>query len=135
METLDSAMDRLSLNAKNADPAAIEARLEAENNGTFDTVRPRKQTRKSPEDLLDELEKEFLTPSPRFNSKWLNQLQKYAISSPTLGSEHRMRANNLLQAMGCLNRFHGALRDCPHPNKNRHSIHTRGTGRKSNWLP
>lgn len=77
MDNLDSAMARLSLNAKNADPAAIEARLVEEENGTFNDTRPRKQTRKKPEDLLAELENEFLTPSSRFSPIWLNQLQKY----------------------------------------------------------
>lgn len=77
MDTLDAAMARLNLSAKNADPAAIEARLVEEENGTFKDTRPRKQTRKSADDLLAELENEFLTPSPSFSPRWLNLLQKY----------------------------------------------------------
>lgn len=76
MDTVDSAMARLSLNAMNADPAAIEARLVEEENGTFRDTRPRKQIRKSADDLLAELEKEFLTPSSNFSPRWLNLLQK-----------------------------------------------------------
>lgn len=84
METLDSAMARLSLNAKKADPAAIEARLVEEENGTFNDTRPRKQTRKSADDLLAELENEFLTPSSSFSPRWLNMLQKYFVSRKAL---------------------------------------------------
>lgn len=80
MDTVDLAMARLSLNAKNADPAAIEARLVAEENGAYDEIRPRKQTRQKPEDLLAELENEFLMPSPNFSPRWLNQLHKYVES-------------------------------------------------------
>lgn len=80
MDIVDLAMARLSLNAKNADPAAIEARLVAEENGTYDEIRPRKQARQKPDDLLAELENEFLTPSPDFTPKWLNQLQKHVES-------------------------------------------------------
>lgn len=89
-------MARLSLSARNADPAAIEARLVAEENGTFDDIKPRKQARKKPEDLLRELENEFLTPSPSFSSKWLNQLQKYAIFIPRLMLGTSNWANSLL---------------------------------------
>lgn len=75
-DSLNLAMSQLSLNAKNTDPASIEARLMEEENGTFRDIRPRKQARKNAEDLLAELENEFLTPSSQFSPKWLNQLQK-----------------------------------------------------------
>lgn len=73
---LTPAMDRLSLNAKSLDPSALETRLGEEANGTCNSVKPPKQTLQSGEEILAELENEFLTPSPRFSTKWLNRLQK-----------------------------------------------------------
>lgn len=75
-DELASAMDGLSLNAKNMDPASVEARLLAEQSGTFQRTKPRQQTRRTSEELLGELESDFLTPSATFSSKWLNQFQK-----------------------------------------------------------
>jgi len=69
-------MERLSLTAKNVGPELLMTRLAEEENGTFKNAGPRKQARKNTEDLLAELENEFLAPSPQFSSKWLNQLQK-----------------------------------------------------------
>jgi antiviral helicase SKI2 len=69
-------MERLSLTAKNVSPAAFEARLADEQNGTVENVRPRKQAHQTSEELLAELENEFLTPSDKFNTKWLNTLQR-----------------------------------------------------------
>lgn len=83
-------MARLSLNARNADPAAIEARLAEEENGTFNNARPRKQTRKSADDLLAELEDEFLTPSSNFSPRWLNLLQKYVESRKALCKDRKL---------------------------------------------
>lgn len=73
---MTSAMDRLSLDPTSAQAAAIETRLVEEENGTCDNVRPRKKSHQDTQELLAELENEFLTPSPRFSTKWLNQLQK-----------------------------------------------------------
>jgi len=42
----------------------------------LDEQRPRKRTRKTKEELKKDLELEFLTPSPRFDTHWLNQLQQ-----------------------------------------------------------
>jgi antiviral helicase SKI2 len=75
-ENLSSAMERLSLSAKNADPELIATRLAEEENGTFKNAGSRKQARKNTEDLLAELENDFLSPSSQFGPKWLNQLQK-----------------------------------------------------------
>lgn len=38
---------------------------------------PRKREVQSDEELKAELEKEFLNPSPRFSTPWLNKLQQY----------------------------------------------------------
>ena len=75
-EKLGSVMERLSLNTKDADPELLATRLAEEENGTLKNTRPRKQTRKTTEELLTELENEFLAPSSQFSPKWLNQLQK-----------------------------------------------------------
>lgn len=69
-------MERLNLNTKNADPELLATRLAEEENGTFKNTRPRKQARKTTEELLAELENDFLAPSSQFSPKWLNQLQK-----------------------------------------------------------
>lgn len=75
-ENLSSVMERLSLNTKDADPELLATRLAEEENGTLKNTRPRKQTRKTTEELLTELETDFLAPSSKFSPKWLNQLQK-----------------------------------------------------------
>lgn len=41
----------------------------------LDSSRPRKRVKKSKEVLKQELEAEFLTPSPKFSTQWLNRLQ------------------------------------------------------------
>ncbi|KAJ5569779.1 uncharacterized protein N7459_009209 [Penicillium hispanicum] len=74
--SLVSDMGQLSLTAKNLDPAFIQTRLADEESGTFKNQRPRKVTRQNPEDLLKELEDEFLNPSAEFSPRWLNLLQK-----------------------------------------------------------
>lgn len=75
-DSLASALDKLSLNAQKLDPAAIEAQLVKEQSGTSQKRKPRQQSRQTREELLKELEDEFLTPSTKFSPKWLNQLQK-----------------------------------------------------------
>lgn len=75
-DSLASVLDKLSLSAQKLDPAAIDALLVEEQNGTSQKRKPRQQSRQTREDLLKELEDEFLTPSTNFSSKWLNQLQK-----------------------------------------------------------
>lgn len=39
--------------------------------------KPRRREMQSADDLKKDLENEFLTPSPRFSTQWLNRLQKY----------------------------------------------------------
>lgn len=84
-ESLASAMEQLRLTAKDVNPELIQSRLEAplaeEDRTTQANTRPRKQAAKSGSELLSELEAEFLTPSAKFSSNWLNQLQKYRPSS------------------------------------------------------
>jgi antiviral helicase SKI2 len=80
-ELLASAMEQLRLTAQDMNPDLIQSRLETplaeEDKNTQASTRPRKQAAKSGSELLAELEAEFLTPSPKFSSNWLNQLQKY----------------------------------------------------------
>lgn len=75
-DSLTPAMDRLSLNANSLEPSALETRLSEEANGTCNNVKPPRQAHQSGKEILTELENEFLTPSPRFSTKWLNRLQK-----------------------------------------------------------
>lgn len=75
-DSLASKMHELSLKAKEIDASTFDSRLADEENGTIGDLQPRQLARQNAEDLLNELENEFLEPSPRFNIKWLNQLQK-----------------------------------------------------------
>ena len=72
---LGSTMEKLSLSSRDIDPAAYKARLEGEANGSI-ASQPRKRARQNEQELLDELEKEFLEPSEQFGTRWLNALQK-----------------------------------------------------------
>jgi len=74
--SLDHAMENLSLDAHNIDPAVFEARLAAEENGLVENLQPRRRARQNAEDLLSELENNFLEPSDKFSTRWLNALQK-----------------------------------------------------------
>ena len=65
--------------------ALAKVRLAAESIGTedpnwidsiLDQQRPRKRSRRTKEELKQELEKDFLCPSTSFNTKWLNELQQ-----------------------------------------------------------
>ncbi|CAG8009507.1 unnamed protein product [Penicillium olsonii] len=73
---LESAMEKLSIGASQIDPAAFESRLVGEANGSIDNLQPRKRARQDAQDLLSELENEFLEPSNQFGTRWLNALQK-----------------------------------------------------------
>ncbi|KAF7716228.1 Antiviral helicase [Penicillium ucsense] len=78
-EPLTSAMEQLRLAASSVDPSKIQNHLETTlegDNQTANASRPHKQTFKTGTELLNELENELLTPSPRFSTTWLNQLQK-----------------------------------------------------------
>jgi antiviral helicase SKI2 len=74
--SLDSSMANLSLDTHNVDPAVFEARLADEENGLIENPQPRKRARQNAEDLLTELENNFLEPSDEFSTRWLNALQK-----------------------------------------------------------
>lgn len=75
-DSLASALNQLSLSTKDLDSASVEARLAAEEAGTLERRKPRKQNSQSADDLLKDLEDDFLKPSATFSPKWLNQLQK-----------------------------------------------------------
>lgn len=79
-DSLASAMAQLGLNSNDFTPSAFDARLAEEENGTHDDLKPRKRTHRDAEDLLAELENDFLSPSPRFSIKWLNHLQKCVVT-------------------------------------------------------
>lgn len=74
-DSLESAMDKLELSSRDIDPATFKARLEGEADGSI-ASQPRKRARQNAQELLDELEKEFLEPSEQFGTRWLNALQK-----------------------------------------------------------
>ncbi|CAG8375723.1 unnamed protein product [Penicillium salamii] len=75
-DSLELSMEKLSLGASQIDPAAFQARLVGEANGSIDNLQPRKRARQDAQDLLSELENEFLEPSDQFGTRWLNALQK-----------------------------------------------------------
>ena len=81
-ESLTDAMEQLRIAASSIDPVTIQSHLEAprnDDNRMSDTPRPRKKTSRTGTELLNELEDEFLTPSSKFSTAWLDQLQSYVI--------------------------------------------------------
>lgn len=78
MDSLTSTLAQLKLDVQGLSGSAFDARIVEEENGTYENHRPRKRTRHGTEDLKAELEREFLTPSPRFSPDWLNRLQRSA---------------------------------------------------------
>ncbi|KAI2787525.1 putative ATP-dependent RNA helicase [Penicillium oxalicum] len=77
-ESLADAMEQLRIAASSIDPVTIQSHLEAprnDDNRMSDTPRPRKKTSRTGTELLNELEDEFLTPSSKFSTAWLDQLQ------------------------------------------------------------
>ena len=73
---LASELEKLSLIAKELDPAFVQTRLANEESGIAADTRPRKELHLDAKQLLKDLEDEFLNPSTKFSSRWLNQLQK-----------------------------------------------------------
>lgn len=69
-------MKNLGLEGEPFDPLTFDARLADEENGKIDNFQARKQAPQSPQELLTELENEFLTPSDKFSNTWLNSLQR-----------------------------------------------------------
>ncbi|KAL1982697.1 hypothetical protein VTN96DRAFT_948 [Rasamsonia emersonii] len=76
VDSLASSLAQLRLNADRADAANFDARIAEEEMGTGEGLRPRKRARQNVDDLKSELERDFLTPSPRFSPDWLNRLQR-----------------------------------------------------------
>lgn len=76
VDTLSLAFAQLRLGVDGLDATDIDARIEEEERGTQEKLRPRKRARQDVEELKAELEREFLTPSPRFSPEWLNRLQR-----------------------------------------------------------
>lgn len=81
-DSLASTLAELNLNAQQLSGSAFDDRL-AEENGTYENHRPRKRTRQTAGDLKASLEAEFLSPSSRFSTEWLNHLQRLVLSSVT----------------------------------------------------
>lgn len=78
-DALSSTLARLRLDVQHLDGTAFDTRIEVEEDGTHKNHRPRERARLSAEDLKDELERDFLTPSPTFSPDWLNRLQKFVL--------------------------------------------------------
>lgn len=98
--SLASTLSNLTLNDQNLTGAAFDARITAEEDGTYRDAnqRPRKRTRQSPEDIKSELEAEFLTPSARFGGEWLGRLQRFVYHHlPHLGSTQLSNASLLFE--------------------------------------
>jgi hypothetical protein len=55
---------------------AFDTRLVDENNGKFEKIQRRAPARQPTEELLMEIENEFLAPSDQFSDKWLDIFQK-----------------------------------------------------------
>ena len=75
-DSLASTLAELNLNAQQSSDSAFDTRLAEEENGTYEYLRPRKRTKQTAENLKASLEAEFLTPSSRFSTEWLNYLQR-----------------------------------------------------------
>lgn len=83
-EDLCEALNRVQLSADALDNNELDAWIENEKTaegGELSKRSPQVHTQQSPEELKKELEKEFLTPSTKFNAQWLNRLQRYVCPS------------------------------------------------------
>jgi antiviral helicase SKI2 len=76
METLSSTLAQLDLGSQNIGGKAFDELIAAEGNGTYQNLARKRRARPSAAELRRDLENEFLTPSPRFSSEWLNRLQR-----------------------------------------------------------
>ncbi|OJK03667.1 hypothetical protein ASPACDRAFT_111566 [Aspergillus aculeatus ATCC 16872] len=74
--SLSDALAQLSLSSKELSGSAFDARVADEENGIYREAKPRQRNHQNAADLKEELEQEFLNPSARFGSEWLNHLQK-----------------------------------------------------------
>jgi len=68
-ESLADAINQLSLADLNKPDGWIESMLNQQ--------LPRKRSKPDKSQLREQLQQEFLTPSPVFSTEWLNKLQKY----------------------------------------------------------
>lgn len=69
MEDLSKAFEAIDLAAQKASP-------DFDIDAILDEHRPRKRPRKTQEQIRQNLERDFLTPSVRFDTQWLNSLQQ-----------------------------------------------------------
>ncbi|KAL4956161.1 armadillo-type protein [Aspergillus filifer] len=76
METLTSTLAELNLNSQGTSGKSFDGRIAEEENGTYQNNAPRRRAPPSAAELKRNLENDFLTPSPRFSSEWLNRLQR-----------------------------------------------------------
>ncbi|PYH47598.1 SKI complex RNA helicase subunit SKI2 [Aspergillus saccharolyticus JOP 1030-1] len=74
--SLSNALAQLSLSSKELSGSAFDARVTDEENGIYREAKPRQRDRQTAADLKNDLEQEFLNPSARFGSEWLNRLQR-----------------------------------------------------------
>jgi antiviral helicase SKI2 len=76
METLSSTLAKLDLGSQSIGGKVFDELIAAEENGTYQNRATKRRARPSTAELRRDLENEFLTPSPRFSSEWLNRLQR-----------------------------------------------------------
>ena len=76
-DSVDSVLEKLTLEGDTFDSAVFDARLADEEDGKIENFQARKQAPQSAQELLTELENELLAPSDKFSTKWLNTLQRY----------------------------------------------------------
>ncbi|RAH67494.1 SKI complex RNA helicase subunit SKI2 [Aspergillus aculeatinus CBS 121060] len=74
--SLSDALAQLSLSSKELSGSAFDARVADEENGIYREAKPRQRNHQNAVDLKEELEQQFLNPSARFGSEWLNRLQR-----------------------------------------------------------
>lgn len=74
--SLSDALAQLSLSSKELSGSAFDTRVADEENGIYREAKPRQRNHQNAADLKEELEQEFLNPSARFGSEWLNRLQR-----------------------------------------------------------
>jgi hypothetical protein len=96
VDSLASSLAQLRLNADRTDTTLLDARIAEEEAGTTESFRPRKRARQNVEDLKSELERDFLTPSPRFSPDWLNRLQRLVLKVPPSALFQKAFSNHIL---------------------------------------
>ena len=79
--------------------------------------RPRKRVKKSNDEILKNLESEYLTPSNTFSTAWLNKLQKCEFT------HHGNILANILQTMGRPTGLLPALQPGTHNVADYHPLH------------